>query len=275
MQDSKYTAISGATGGLGATVALTLAKSGSALLLGGRDLNKLEKLAKKIVSTYNTPVAFAYLDVTSQNSVEDFFRFHEGQLVGFVHTAAIIGAKGPVAETEPAEWRETLETNLVGTYLCLRMATLSMAPFREGSIVALSGGGASGPLKTLSAYAVSKVGVVRLVETLAEEISGSGIRINAVAPGVLPTDMNHDLLQRSKNSLVDQDYLTDLEDKLSLAGDSLQNASDLIEFLLDTEIEGLTGRLISAVWDDWRDWASRPPDLDSKDLYRIRRQIAP
>jgi NAD(P)-dependent dehydrogenase (short-subunit alcohol dehydrogenase family) len=126
-----------------------------------------------------------------------------------------------------------------------------------GKIVNLSGGGATGPRPNASAYAASKAAVVRVTETLAHELQGTGIDVNAIAPGALNTRMR---------------------DQMRAAGEPLPEAAPfepavrLATFLASAASDGISGRLIAALWDDWE--TLRPEALVGSDAYTLRRVTA-
>ncbi len=266
-------AITGAYGGLGKATAFKMAESGENLVLGGRDLEKLESLASRIRSTYQVDVHVKQIDVTSEISVSNFFSSTKAPLSGLVHTAAEIGSAGTLLETDMSSWQRTIEVNLFGTALVLKYAAQKILDSSgTGNLVVLSGGGASGPLKNLSAYAASKVAVVRLVETFAREIGKAKVGIYAVAPGILNTEMNRNLVNRDATHL-DPEYTSKIREALARGGDSIEVAVELIGFLLDNQDMRLSGRLISAQWDEWKSWRPLPELFDSSDLFTLRRTV--
>ncbi len=147
-----------------------------------------------------------------------------------------------------------------------------MAQSGGGEIVVLSGGGATAPLPTLSAYAASKSAIVRLVETFAKEVETLGISVNALAPGVLATDMREEILNAGPQ-LVDSDFYDRMVVSKMSGEDSTPTAVEAISFLLANRVPGLTGRLIAAKWDPWRDWARDPSELTDGDAYTLRRKV--
>ena len=111
-----------------------------------------------------------------------------------VNNAAIVGPIGCLWENKWDEWETTIRVNLL-TPAALCRASIPWMRERDGAIVNISGGGATGPRPFFSAYGTAKAGLVRFSETLAREMAGSGIRVNCVAPGAMDTNMNAEVLQ--------------------------------------------------------------------------------
>ena len=134
-----------------------------------------------------------------------------------------------------------------------------------------SGGGATGSFPRFDAYAASKVAVVRLTENLAQELSADGIRVNAIAPGFVLTDIHAETVRVGPH-LVGADYFERTRNALEAgAGDSPELAAALVTFLLSGGAQGITGRLISARWDPWQDESFRERLRTDADLARLRR----
>jgi 3-oxoacyl-[acyl-carrier protein] reductase len=141
-----------------------------------------------------------------------------------------------------------------------------------GKIVNLSGGGATAPLPRLSAYAASKAAVVRFTETLAEELRGTGVDVNAVAPGALNTRLLDEVLEAGPEKVGKAFYERSLKQKAE-GGAPLEKGAALCAFLLSTESDGITGRLLSAVWDPWAELPARRAELEKSDIYTLRRIV--
>ncbi len=141
-----------------------------------------------------------------------------------------------------------------------------------GKIVNLSGGGATAPLPRLSAYAASKAAVVRFTETLSEELRGTHIDVNTVAPGALNTRLLDEVIAAGPDKVGKTFYERSLRQKAD-GGAPLEKGAALCAFLLSAESDGITGRLLSAVWDPWSDLPGRRAELDESDIYTLRRIV--
>jgi NAD(P)-dependent dehydrogenase (short-subunit alcohol dehydrogenase family) len=188
-----------------------------------------------------------------------------------VTCAAIHGEVGRALSADPAKWSATLRANLDGTFHSLRAFDALLArTSRRAKVVCFSGGGATQARPNFSAYGVAKTGVVRLVETIAREEGARALDINAVAPGAIDTRLTDEII-RFGPAVVGENEVAAAE-KAKAAGDApLANALDLVEWLLSPASDGLSGRLLSAVWDSWRTLEARKETLRSTDGYTLRR----
>jgi NAD(P)-dependent dehydrogenase (short-subunit alcohol dehydrogenase family) len=191
---------------------------------------------------------------------------------GLICCAAIQEPIGPAMEIDPAAWRSTLAANLDGTFFSIRaFHSLLCQSQRRAKIICFSGGGSTSPRPNFAAYGVSKTGVVRLVETLAVEWQGQPLDINAIAPGAVFTRMTEQVLARGAAAAGKKEFE-------QASGQPRENAAQLekvlglIEFLLSSRSDGITGRLISAQWDPWEKLDEFKNDLNS-DIYTLRRIV--
>ena len=161
---------------------------------------------------------------------------------------------------EAAAWLEALRINLFGVFLMCKYAVPLMIRQRRGKIINLSGGGAVTPRPRYSAYASSKAGVVRLTETLAGELAEYNIQVNAITSGFVKTRIHEETLKAGARA---GDELQRTKEMMSSQGVDARVTSELALFLASEEADGVSGRLLHAVWDDWRQLgrggAPRPP----------------
>jgi NAD(P)-dependent dehydrogenase (short-subunit alcohol dehydrogenase family) len=142
----------------------------------------------------------------------------------------------------------------------------------SGSIINLSGGGATGPRAYFSAYAAAKTGLVRFSETLADEVKVHGVKVNCVAPGAMKTAMLEQVLSTGEIASGTREF--EIAKKVFLdGGASMDRVAKLALFLASKKSDGLTGKLISAVWDDWENWPQHLQELASSDVYTLRRIV--
>jgi NAD(P)-dependent dehydrogenase (short-subunit alcohol dehydrogenase family) len=140
----------------------------------------------------------------------------------------------------------------------------------HGKIINLSGGGATGPRPNFSAYATAKAGLVRFSETLAVEAQSCGVDINCIAPGAMGTDMMKAVLAAGPAQAGEREYAQ--AQKILATGDTAGlRAVELAVLLASSASDGITGRLISAVWDAWEQLPSRWPEIQKSDIFTLRR----
>ncbi len=171
-----------------------------------------------------------------------------------VNNAGVYGPMGPVEDVDWAAWVRAIEINLLGSVLMARALLPHFKARRYGKIVQLSGGGATAPLPRISAYAASKAAVVRFAETLAEEVRGDGIDVNAVAPGPLNTRLLDEVLAHGPSGVGEEFYARAVRQRDD-GGVPLETGARLVAFLGSAASDGITARLLSAVWDPWESLA--------------------
>jgi 3-oxoacyl-[acyl-carrier protein] reductase len=186
-----------------------------------------------------------------------------------INNAAVQGPIGPVWENDFSAWDHALQVDLLAPVaLCQGLIPL-MNGTSGGSIINLSGGGATGPRPNFSAYATAKAGLVRFSETIAEELKPYGIRVNCIAPGAMKTAMLGELL--SKGDAAGERERSLANKVFEEGGASMDRVADLALFLASDAGKRITGKLISAVWDDWEHWLEHLDELASSDVYTLRR----
>lgn len=253
----KSAVVTGGGRGIGEAIAIALAREGVRVVLAARTMPELERVAQKIRGAGSTAVA-AQADVVRPADVDrviETARRHFGSVDILVNAAGTYGPIGPLWEADVQAWIEALHINLVGTFLCCRAALPSMLDRRWGRIINMSGGGATASLPAFSAYAVSKVAVVRLTETLADELKDTGITVNAIAPGAVDTRLQDQVLAAGDRAGPLAQHIRRLRET-GEGGVPADLAADLAVFLASDAAAGLTGKLIAAPYDDWRSWSS-------------------
>jgi NAD(P)-dependent dehydrogenase (short-subunit alcohol dehydrogenase family) len=269
--------ITGASQGLGLEIARAYLESGVAgICICGRDPVALEHALAELrerAGPAQTVLGEA-ADVSCPQDVRRLARLalsRLGEVTILVSNAGVYGPKGATAQTDWAQWARAVEINLFGSVLPARELIDHFTRRGYGKIVQLSGGGATGPLPGLSAYAASKAGVVRFAETLAEELREHRIDVNAIAPGPLNTRMLDEVLCAGPRRVGEGFYRRALEQERS-GGIPLRQGAKLAVFLGSPASDGITGKLLSAVWDPWPELPGRRGDLDS-DVYTLRRIV--
>jgi NAD(P)-dependent dehydrogenase (short-subunit alcohol dehydrogenase family) len=269
--------VTGGNQGFGFAVAERFVAEGARVFLCARDGDKLRAAAALLQEKAPGPdaVQWQQADVAlaaDVNRVVDGAISAFGGLDVLVCNAGVYGPKGPIEDVDWNEWVQALNVNLCGAILCCREALPHFRAQRSGKIILLSGGGATKPLPFLSAYAASKAALVRFGETLAEEVKDAGIEVNSVAPGALNTRLLEEVLDAGPERVGQAFYKQSLAQK-EKGGTPLETGAALCAFLASSESDGITGRLISAVWDPWKDLPARRDELAASDIYTLRRIV--
>ncbi|MDO8491948.1 MAG: SDR family NAD(P)-dependent oxidoreductase [Dehalococcoidia bacterium] len=261
------------TGGgrdIGRAIALAFAREGAHLALAARTLSEVEAVAEEVRSSGRQALAFK-ADVSRKRDAEALVAAaidRYGRVDILVNNAGEQLPIGPLWENDADQWLSTVQTNLGGVFLCSRAAIPAMMNQGKGKIVNLSGGGATAPRTYFTAYAASKAALVRLTETLGEELKPFNIQVNAVAPGAVYTKMTEQVLAAGSNA--GEKALKEAQ-RIKEEQRTPDAAAELAVFLASEKSGGLTGRLISAVWDDWRSLPVRLDEVMGSDLYTLRR----
>ncbi|GGV60621.1 SDR family NAD(P)-dependent oxidoreductase [Streptomyces griseoloalbus] len=188
------TVVTGGSRGIGAAICLRLAAEGHDVVVNYvRDSAAAEAVAEGVRAAGARAVTVRG-DTAVEADVERLFEVAErevGPVTGLVNNAAVTGPLGPFTEVGTATLRRVVDVNLMGTLLCSRRAAQLMTPRGEGVIVNISSGAATlGSPGEYVHYAATKAAVDTLTLGLAKELGPDGIRVNAVAPGVIDTEMH-------------------------------------------------------------------------------------
>jgi 3-oxoacyl-[acyl-carrier protein] reductase len=263
--------VTGAGRGIGRAIALAFAAEGTAVVAVARTLSEVEETAALVRASGQRALAVA-ADVSNWQSVQEMVN-HAVQEFGSIHVlvnnAGVQGPIGPLVEDDVERWTQTVQVNLIGAFLCCKAVLPIMMRQCWGRIINLSGGGATGPRPNFSAYSASKAAVVRLTETLAEEVKSHNIQVNAIAPGAVNTRMLDEVLAAGEAAGGEWAVA---QQRKAQGGTPAELAAELVLFLASDASGGLTGKLISAPHDDWRTWdAERITELVDSPWYTLRR----
>ena len=274
---NKVSLVTGASKGLGYEISKNLLKSGSNLMICSRNHIQLKKAYLKLnkIKSRNQKIYYLATDISSSVEVKKLVKLTLDKFKKIdilVNNAGIYGPMGNIEKTNWNKWVRAIEINMLGSVLLCREVIPGFKKNNKGKIIQLSGGGAASPLPLISSYAVSKAGIVRFIENLSEEVKNYNIDINAVAPGPLNTDMLKEVLKAGQNKVGKKFYNKSLEQKKS-GGTPFNKVCDLILFLSSKHSDGIKGKLISALWDDWKNWINYKNLLKNSDAYTLRRVI--
>ncbi|MCB9383445.1 MAG: 3-oxoacyl-[acyl-carrier-protein] reductase [Bryobacterales bacterium] len=197
--------ITGAGQGIGRACALELARAGARVVLGARSLDKLEAVAEEIRAS-GGEAHVAPIDLASLESIQEAFRQVDalaGPVEILVNNAAIT-RDGIAMRMSADAWNEVIQTNLTGAFQCIQQALRPMAKARWGRIVNISSVVAQAGNPGQANYVSAKAGLIGLTKSLAIEMAGRNITVNAVAPGFIETAMTDALNADQKAAVLNR-----------------------------------------------------------------------
>jgi NAD(P)-dependent dehydrogenase (short-subunit alcohol dehydrogenase family) len=242
--------VTGASSGIGLHVAGVLARAGAGVALAARRMEKVDAAAADLCRQGHRAIGVA-LDVSRPETHEPAFASVAAGLGGMpqvlVNNAGIIVSK-PFLEQTEEEVAGVFATNLVGAFLVAQRAARAMVEAGRGSIINVASTAGLRPGGTLSSYGASKAGLIHLTRVMALELAGRGVRVNALCPGNIETDMHQ--------VFVDRGYATSLVKRIpqrrfgnvdDLTGAVLLLASDAGRYMTGSIITVDGGQLVSSL----------------------------
>lgn len=267
----KRALITGATGVIGKAIALAFAQEGCELVLSGRSETKLKEVEQEFKDN-GLAVQIARADVEDEEQIENLMSAPAVKK-GLDVLALAHGAYGYIGAIESAaaeEWLSAVKVNLYGTFLCVKYGLPVFKKAAIAKIITFAGGG-EGPLPNFSAYVASKAAILRLTETLAAELKDKNIEINAISPGAVNSGLNKGIIAVGEKRAGQKMYEQALKQMSGEEGVSADKAAALAVFLASPESDGLSGKNLSAVWDNWQDIPKHLSELQNSDVFTMRR----
>ena len=264
---SKCILITGAGRGIGKRFAIGLSEGGARVALLARSKAELDLANLEIEHNGGTSLRLRadVRDYEQLAAAVDRMRSHYGRVDALICAAAIQGPIGPFLDCPVSAWVDTINTNLIGIVHSIRAVLPHMLARRSGKIVLLGGRGAADPRPNFSAYAASKAAVVRLAETLAEELREHNIQVNVMSPGGAYTHMTDEILSAGERAGSKEEERA-LQLRIT-GGMPAEKQLDLVRFLVSEDSNHISGKLLH-VSDDWRRLEHLPA---SRELYTVRR----
>lgn len=269
--------ITGGSQGLGRAIAEEFLREGANVIICARDETVLSTTRSELdaLCMPGQRILAKTCDVSSEEQVNRLVSYAIAEFGGIdvlVNNAGVYGPMGPTETVNLKEWIRALEINLYGVLLPCRAMIPHFKKAIYGKIVVISGGGATNPLPNISSYAASKAAVVRLVETLAEELKPFHVDVNAIAPGALKTRFVEEVLRAGPEKVGHAFYAKN--EKWAAGGATpLTLGARLCAYLASKESDGITGKLISAQWDPWGKLHEYRDELATSDIYCLRRIV--
>lgn len=266
--------ITGGAGGIGRVVVEKLLKEGARVCIVDRSKERLAEAESYFTSCVPHSVQTEAGDITDFSFVEQSVNEtlqNFGTIDVLVNAAGIHGEICPLWEGEPAQWEQALKVNLLGTYNTMRSVIPHMIKQGSGKIINFSGGGSTSSRPYFTSYAASKTAVVRMTEITADELKAKGhnIQVNAVAPGAINTKILNDIINAGPEKAGEEYEL--IKKIQAEGGEDPQKVAGLVTFLASPPSDGITGRLISAIHDNWQETTQHVDDIMRSDIYTLRR----
>lgn len=248
----KAAIVTGGGTGIGLGCARRLASDGALVTICGRR----ESVLAEAVAALGHDSRYAVCDVTDEEQVAAAVAAAAAPLAG-LHIAVVNAGggltAGPIVTGDAAGWRRQLDTNVIGSFLTIKHVAPHMARSDGGSIVAISSIAGSHTHRQLAAYSVSKAALDMLVRNAADELGQFGVRVNAVRPGLVPTDASQPL---DADPTTHADYLAQMP--LGRTG-TVDDVAAAVRFLAGDEASWITGQVFGV---DGGHSVRRGPDLD-------------
>jgi NAD(P)-dependent dehydrogenase (short-subunit alcohol dehydrogenase family) len=249
--DGKAALVTGGGSGIGLAIARRLADEGAAVTICGRNEDRL----KSGIDAIGHGARYVVADITEEASVAAAVaaaREATGSLEVVVANAGATEALGPLPLIDTGAFERDLRLNIIGTFLTIKASAPALSQSGGGSIVAVSSiaGVLTHPI--MAPYSASKAGMEMLVKNAADELGSYGIRVNAVRPGLVPTDTSDPL---ASNEHTRADYLAQMP--LGRLGD-VADIAGAVAFLAGPDSTWITGQLLGV---DGGHSLRRGPDL--------------
>ena len=235
---NKVALITGGAQGIGKTISEELVQNGAHVVLGDVNLEGAQATAEAINNNGGSASAVK-IDVSNPAEVKQVFDsiLKDKKPIDIMINNAGITRDGLMIRMKEADWDRVLNINLKGTFLCSQQAAKQMMKQKSGAIVNIASiVGVMGNLGQAN-YSASKAGVIGLTKTLAREVASRGIRVNAVAPGFIDTEMTQVLDESVRQKLIEQIPLA----KLGLPED----VARCVAFLVSDRSSYITGQVIN------------------------------
>lgn len=247
----KNVLITGAGRGIGKRLAIGFAAHGAKLGLLARSKSELD-LAQLEIEHAGGVALRLRADVRDSEQIltaADRMIVHYGSIDIVICAAGIQGPIGPMMDTSAKAWVETIETNLFGVVNVCRAVLPAMVTRRTGKILMLSGGGAAAARPNFTAYSASKAALVRMVESLAEEVRDHNVQVNCMGPGGAYTSMTDEILNAGEKAGWKE---IDVARQVRITGGvTAEKQIDLALFLTSERANHISGKLVD-VRDDWK-----------------------
>lgn len=265
--------VTGAGRGIGRAIAVGCAKAGAEIALASRTESELQETAEEVRSVGGSALVVP-TDVTQQDQVDHLAKEtinRLGPVDLLINNAGRLAEPGPMWEADPDDWLKDILVNIFGVFLCSKAVLPNMIERGEGRIVNIVGGGVTGAFEYASSYGCSKAAVMRLTETIAEELkaTGAAVKVFALTPGLVPTEMTESF----KTTEAGRKWMSGLAERLE-KGDHAppEWAAEMIVEIASGGLDDLHGRFLTSERDreNIDELRQRIPEIIEQDLRTLR-----
>ena len=265
--------IFGASGSIGSYLAKEYMSQNSELLLFVKNLKSKKKIINKLKFQSSAKIIIDQLNFTNFSSITKKINKHKS----FVKNSdIIINATGSLGEIKNVlninfkKFKNTMDINFFSNLILLQNLSKFIKNNKNLLIIFFSGGGVTSYRKNFGTYSISKLSLIKLIETVSNEINNKNVRINAIAPGIIQSKMVDITINNRK--LVSKKEIKKIERDIKYSNDALKKLFKVINFLRSNKGKQITGKLISSKWDNIETWnKNKIKKLINKDLYNVRR----
>jgi NAD(P)-dependent dehydrogenase (short-subunit alcohol dehydrogenase family) len=262
--------ITGGSRGIGKSIAGEYLKEGANVVIASRGEEELGNTVKEFQSIARNRFLGVQTDVSVKEDVQELINKTEhefGCVDILVNAAGILSPVGSLLDVDEEDWVYCIRVHLIGTMYCCKFALPGMISKGKGKIINFFGGGASKPIGQVSAYTSAKYSVARFTESLAEELRPHKINVNCIAPGPVDTKLFQTGLEGLK-----RDGEKNYQELMKIKDPKPPESSNgLALYLATDESENITGKMISPIWDDWKNLNETLSKTDDPSLFTLRR----
>lgn len=275
---NKNIIITGASDGLGFELAKKFIENDANLIICSSNKKRIKSAYLKLIKIKKTDqkIYFCKTNLKNEKEIYKFIKFINkkiNKIDCLINNAAILGPMGNLEEVNWKKFKKTFQINFFSAALIIKLLLPKFKKQKEGKIIQLAGGGSSSPSIKRNPYATSKSAITRLVENVSEELKllRTNVQINSVSPGIMNTKMFRKIIRSSKKILGNK-INKELRAKNKKKTD-YNKIIELIFFLSSKYSNKITGKNISANWDNWKNWIKDLQKIRNTDLYTVRRIV--
>jgi 3-oxoacyl-[acyl-carrier protein] reductase len=272
----KIAIVTGCSSGLGFLTLKKLISDGFFVYGVSNNKFKIKQAIKKLKKENVEEKFFKInkINVSNYQSVKKYIRTiknKEGTIHALINNAGIYGPMGFYEKSNFKNWKKAFNINFFGCLNFYKEILPLMKKMNFGRIVQIAGGGATKAFPMFTSYGSAKAAIVRFSETIYDECRDYNIKINSIAPGALNTHFL-DIALKAGPKKIGNDFYKRMQIVKKKGGDDINKAINLISYLSSDKCT-IGGKLISSLWDKWENFEQNKNELNSSDVYTLRRII--